>query len=188
MKILLVNNYTIHMQELNELLSREHKVTVVDMEKLTLKMSKRFDAVVLSGGSKYEVSEFPEKFEEQFKIMKSGKPVFGVCLGFQAICHCFGDKVVKLDEEIDRVIEIQTVKDDTVLKDIPKDFKARESHSWGVKENNGELIVIAKSKYCIELVKHPKLPIYASQFHPEMNQETDGIKVLENWLKIVSEK
>ena len=186
MKILLVNNYTIHLDELKEMLSEED-VTTVNTEDLTLEMSKKFDAVVISGGSKYEVSQNPEAFAEQFKIIKSGKPVFGVCLGFQAVCHAFGEKVEKLDEEIERIDEVEKIKEDKMLKGLPKKFKASEAHSWGVKEINGELIVLAKSKQCIEMVKHPKLPVYATQFHPEVRPELDGSKVLKNFLKEIKQ-
>ncbi len=185
MKILLVNNYSIYFPHLKELLSKNHQVTEVYMEDLTLEMSKDFDAVVLSGGSKYEVSEDPEEFAEQIKIINSGKPVFGVCLGFQAICHAFGDKVVKLDKEIEGIEDIEIVKKDPVLKDVSKKFQGYEGHSWGVKEITGELITLAKSKNCIELVKHPKLPVYGSQFHPEEHQELDATKILINFLESI---
>jgi anthranilate/para-aminobenzoate synthase component II len=182
MKILLVNNYTIHLDELKDMLSEE-EVTTINSEDLTLEMSKKFDAVVLSGGSKYEVSDNPEAFEEQFKIIKSGKPVFGVCLGFQAVCHAFGEKVEKLSKGIDGVIEIKKEKNDKLIKELPEKFKAFEGHSLGVKKINGELIVLAKSKDCIEMVKHPKLPVYATQFHPEVQPQLDDAQVLRNFLK-----
>mgnify|MGYP001561349795 CR=1 FL=1 len=183
MKILLVNNYTIHLDELKDMLSEED-VTTVNSEDLTLEMSKNFDAVVISGGSKYEVSEDPKAFEEQFKIIKSGKPVFGVCLGFQAVCHAFGEKVEKLSRGIDGVEEVEKLKNDELLKGFKKTFNAFEGHSWGVKKIKGELITLAKSKDCVEMVKHPKLPVYATQFHPEVQPELDGSKVLKNFLKM----
>ncbi len=186
MKILLVNNYTIHLDELKDMLFEE-EVTTVNSEDLTLEMSKNFDAVVLSGGSKYEVVENPELFEEQIKIIKSGKPVFGVCLGFQIMCHAFGEKVEKLGKSIDGVMEVTKEKNDLLLKGFKKTFKVFEGHSWGVKKIKGELITLAKSKDCVEMVKHPKLPVYATQFHPEAQTELEGAQVLRNFLKWVEE-
>ncbi|MBI5065308.1 gamma-glutamyl-gamma-aminobutyrate hydrolase family protein [Candidatus Woesearchaeota archaeon] len=183
MKILLVNNTSIHFPALKELLEKDHVVTSVHIEELKSEMATSHDVVVLSGGSKYEVSDSPEMFEEQFKIFKSGKPVFGVCLGFQAICHAFGEKVEKLGFEVEGIIEVQKTKNDPLLKGLKKSFKAYEGHSWGVKKINGELITLAQSKHCVEMVKHPKLPVYGTQFHPEVHQELDGLKVLENFLK-----
>ncbi len=182
MKILLVNNHSMYFPDLKALLEKNHSVSVFTIEELKAEMAENFDVVVLSGGAKYEVSDSPEMFEEQFKIMKSGKPVFGVCLGFQAICHAFGETVEKLGHEIEGIAEVQKIKSDPLLKGLKKKFKAWEGHSWGTKKIKGELIVLAKSEHCIEMVKHPKLPVYGTQFHPEV-QELDGRKILENFLK-----
>ncbi len=186
MKILLVNNTSMYFQALKELLEKNHDVTCSHIEELKAEMAEGHNVVVLSGGAKYEVVERPDMFEEQIKIMKSGKPVFGVCLGFQAICHAFGEKIEKLDHEIEGMIEVQKVKNNPALKGIKKNFKVYEGHSWGVKKIKGELITLATSKHCVEMVKHPKLPVYGTQFHPEVQQELDGKKVLDNFLKIYS--
>ncbi len=186
MNILLVDNATIFLNNLKELLNKNDcKVTSVPIDKLKAEMADSYDAVVLSGGSKYEVSDSPEMFKEQFKIIKSGKPVYGVCLGFQAICYAFGEKVGHLGYEIEGVFDVEANKTDKLLEGLNKTFKVWEGHSWAVKKINGELITLAKSQKCVEIVKHPTLPVYASQFHPEV-QELDGRKVLENFIKMYS--
>ncbi|RLI99955.1 MAG: hypothetical protein DRP06_02685 [Candidatus Aenigmatarchaeota archaeon] len=81
MKILLVNNLTKHLEELQEIL-KPHKITTVHFQELPKNYSD-FDYILLSGGSKYKVKNNEKIYKQEIELIKKSEiPVFGICLGF----------------------------------------------------------------------------------------------------------
>ena len=189
MNILLVNNYSIYFSLLKKQLSKFARLKIVMLDDVLLKDCKSVDAVVLSGGGKYNVSVTPNMFSEQYKIVKSGIPVLGVCLGFQIICHAFGEPVIRLPSTIEGRERIRKVGDDQILKNIPVHFNAQEGHSWGVKTlKKNTLVILAKSNHCIEAVRHKSLPVWGVQFHPEASKNMSGARVIHNFIEVCKKK
>ena len=159
------------------------------LDDILLKDCKGVDVVVLSGGGKYNVSVTPDMFSEQYKIVKSGIPVLGVCLGFQIICHAFGEPVIRLPSTIEGRERIRKIGNDQLLKNIPANFTAQEGHSWGVKTLKKKILVtLARSKHCIEAVKHKTLPVWGVQFHPEASKGMSGARVIKNFIDVYKKK
>ncbi len=183
MKILLINNYSQFFDTLKGRLS-DHDVTVASFDRECIIGLDEFDCIILSGGSRFEVMENEDMFQEEMRIIRnSRKPILGICLGLQIIGRAFDENIVKLDSMIEGPQNIEILKDDVLFSGFEKGMKVFQSHEWGMKEAKN-LIPIAKSEHCIEAFKHPDKIIYGVQFHPEVVEGNDGIKILENFLKL----
>lgn len=56
----------------------------------------------------------------------------------------------------------------------------------GLLKKTNNLIPLAKSKFGVEIIKHPKKIIYGVQFHPEIKVSRNySKKILNNFLEIV---
>ncbi|RLI99956.1 MAG: hypothetical protein DRP06_02690 [Candidatus Aenigmatarchaeota archaeon] len=77
---------------------------------------------------------------------------------------------------------------DIIEKDILveriKKLSVFEAHRFYVKEVRN-LILLAKSKIGVEIIKHRKKLIYRVQFHPEIKmEENQGIQIPTNFLNL----
>jgi GMP synthase-like glutamine amidotransferase len=174
MKILLVNNKTKHFDELTKALAG-HKVEIQDYKPGIWFHDMGKDLIILSGGGGEgrEVQDFHEpnvlwyEHEMQF-IRKTDKPILGICMGFEVISAAFGAKITKMPKGIEGFTNLNTT-----LKGIQK-LKTRklrqfEAHDWRVKTvPRKHFDVLAKSNTGVEILRHKKRPIIATQFHPEV--------------------
>jgi GMP synthase-like glutamine amidotransferase len=174
MKILLVNNKTKHFDELTKALAG-HKVEIQDYKPGIWFHDMGKDLIILSGGGGEgrEVQDFHEpnvlwyEHEMQF-IRKTDKPILGICMGFEVISAAFGAKITKMPKGIEGFTTLKTT-----LKGV-RELKARklrqfEAHDWRVKTvPRKHFDVLAKSNTGVEILRHKKRPIIATQFHPEV--------------------
>jgi GMP synthase-like glutamine amidotransferase len=188
MKILLVNNNTIHLQELNNALAG-HEVEVQEYQPGIWFHDVGKDLVILSGGGGEgkEVHDYHKPShlwyeDEMHFVRKTEKPVLGICMGFEIIASAFGAKVVKMPKGIERFASSKTtIKGKRRLKAIK--LRQFEAHDWCVKNvPRKDFHVLAKSTRGIELIKHKKRPIIATQFHPEVPGGTLHIEQLLHYL------
>ncbi len=186
MKILLINNHSPH---LIELISKFKNVKVVDFEKIKKGEENKFDAIVLSGGSSFPIIYYEKKYSKELDIIrKSDKPILGICLGFELINFAFGEKLKLMNKREKGKIKIKQISKDKLFSLLPNEFEVYGSHRWIVPKNRF-LKSIAKSKDCIEAVKHPEKNIWGVQFHPEVFvKKSHAERILKNFLKIVKEK
>ena len=190
MKLLIINNLTQHLEELLLLLSK-HDVSVIDFDALDQSFNDdAYDKIILTGSSWYGVKKYAEtKYKAEIKLIKkSKKPILGICLGMQLIAHAYGEELVRNPIKEEGLVEITIIKKDKLVQRLPQHFRGMEKHFWNV-ENTTKLITIARSKKCVEILKHPNKEIYGVQFHPEIQDEklekekNEGQKILENFLK-----
>jgi len=113
-------------------------------------------------------------------------PLFGVCLGHQAIGQAFGGKVVRAG----RVMHGKTsrIRHDGrgVFASIDNDFIATRYHSLVVERASLPkcLAVTAESEDGeIMGLRHRALPVEGVQFHPEALLTEHGHKMLQNFLE-----
>ncbi|MCK4730238.1 MAG: gamma-glutamyl-gamma-aminobutyrate hydrolase family protein [Candidatus Aenigmarchaeota archaeon] len=186
MKILLVNNITKHLEELREIL-KPHEITTVNFQELPKNYSD-FDCIILSGGSKYKVKNNEEIYKQEIELIKNSEiPVFGICLGFELICHFYGEKIEMLKEKKRGLRNLEIIEKDSLLKGIEK-LSVFEAHRFYVKKVKN-LILLAKSEIGAEIIKHREKPVYGVQFHPEIRLEKNqGTKILTNFLKLCKTK
>ncbi|MBP6865955.1 MAG: gamma-glutamyl-gamma-aminobutyrate hydrolase family protein [Candidatus Pacebacteria bacterium] len=188
MKILIINNETKHLGELQELL-KKHEVSVVEFSALQNTDPDYFNAIVLSGGSMFPVLGNEEKLlRETNLVLNTPKPIFGICFGFELIAHLFGAELEAMSAKENGILEINVTEPSDLFLDI-KNFQVYEAHRFVVKELPNSLVSLAESKDGIEAFRHKEKEIYAVQFHPEMfPDKTAGKDIFENFLKLVEEK
>jgi anthranilate synthase/aminodeoxychorismate synthase-like glutamine amidotransferase len=118
-------------------------------------------------------------------------PIFGVCLGHQAIGEAFGGQVV-------RASQLMHGKTSTVTHDVKGIFAGLESpltctryHSLIVAEESlpAELMVTASTSEngggsVIMGLRHRTLPIEGVQFHPESVLTEGGHQMIRNFLEM----
>ena len=117
----------------------------------------------------------------------SGKiPIFGVCLGHQAIGQVFGGKVIRAPKPMHGKLSKVHHNGKGVFRDVPNDFNATRYHSLTVEPETfpSELEITAQSEDgVIQGLQHKTLPIFGVQFHPESIASEHGHKILGNCLQ-----
>jgi len=118
--------------------------------------------------------------------MKTGQPIFGVCLGHQAIAEAMGATVTSAEELMHGKTSQVFHDESLVYKDVPEPFTATRYHSLAVVSNTvpEDLIVTSKTAGGVIMgLQHKTLPIYGVQFHPESVLTQGGYQMLGNWLE-----
>lgn len=124
--------------------------------------------------------------------INSGTPIFGVCLGLQAIVEYFGGSLATLDYPFHG--KKVSINDYTgkLLSGLPMDrFQVGVYHSLYADKANfpSVLNIVAESEHGIVMaVEHSTLPIWAVQFHPESILSMHGnygLKIIENVVKLL---
>lgn len=128
-----------------------------------------YDAVVISG-SQWMLSE-DEPSRELVAVIRSLRvPTLGICFGHQLLARAFGAEV-RRGELVDR--------DETVRIELPWPLFDGLGASCVMRESHRELVVLesvrsigwpvgASSASCsVEAIRHPELPLFGVQFHPE---------------------
>jgi len=113
-------------------------------------------------------------------------PLFGVCLGHQAIGAVFGSPVVRAPELLHGKTS-DVVHDGTgVLAGLPSPFTATRYHSLAVAEDAlaPEIVVTGRTPSGVVMaLRHESLPIDGVQFHPESVLTQGGHRMVGNWLR-----
>ncbi|MDM4721633.1 aminodeoxychorismate/anthranilate synthase component II [Micromonospora sp. WMMA1363] len=112
-------------------------------------------------------------------------PLFGVCLGHQAIGEAFGATVARAPELLHGKTSEVRHHDAGVLAGLPNPFTATRYHSLAVLPETlpAELEVTGwTGSGVVMAMRHRTLPIEGVQFHPESVLTEGGHVMLANWL------
>jgi anthranilate synthase/aminodeoxychorismate synthase-like glutamine amidotransferase len=113
------------------------------------------------------------------------KPIFGVCLGHQAVGQFFGGQVVRATRLMHGKTSPIAHRDTDVFKGMPQGFAATRYHSLLVDRATfpAELEVTAETAEGEVMgLRHRTLPIWGVQFHPESIATAGGERILHNFL------
>jgi para-aminobenzoate synthetase component 2 len=113
-------------------------------------------------------------------------PLFGVCLGHQAIGAVFGSPVVRAPELLHGKTSLVEHDGTGVLAGLPSPFVATRYHSLAVEESAlpPEIIVTGRTASGVVMaLRHATLPIDGVQFHPESVLTQGGHRMVANWLR-----
>ncbi len=120
---------------------------------------------------------------------KGKLPIFGVCLGMQAIGYYFGFEIRKSKRIMHGKVDAILVRKPSVLfKDLPDKFNATRYHSLVVEGNVDGFDVIAESESDEEImgIENQDLRILGVQFHPESYTSEFGLQIVRNFVKEVA--
>ena len=112
-------------------------------------------------------------------------PIFGVCLGHQAIGAAFGATVTRAPELLHGKTSLVHHRGEGVLKGLPDPFTATRYHSLAVLPDTlpAEIEVTGTTDSGVVMaMRHRSLPIEGVQFHPESVLTEGGHLMLANWL------
>lgn len=145
-----------------------------------------FDKVVISPG--------PNTPSESGLLMNSlpflvGRyPVLGICLGHQALGEYFGAELKLAKRPMHGKVSEIVNNGKGIYDGLPHKFKVCRYHSLIVElDDDGVLQETARTddKECMGF-QHKTLPVSGMQYHPEAILTENGLKLLENWLKMIS--
>jgi para-aminobenzoate synthetase component 2 len=113
-------------------------------------------------------------------------PLFGVCLGHQAIGAVFGAPVVRAPELLHGKTSAIVHDGVGVLDGLPSPFVATRYHSLAIEESAlpQEILVTGRTPSGVVMaLRHATLPIEGVQFHPESVLTQDGHRIVANWAR-----
>jgi anthranilate synthase component 2 len=116
-------------------------------------------------------------------------PVFGVCLGMQAIGQAFGGEVVRAPVPMHGKVSTVRHTGRSVFRGINAAFEATRYHSLVVARDTcpTDLEVTAETGDGLVMgLAHRTLPIHGVQFHPESIKSEHGGRIVRNFLDIAA--
>jgi para-aminobenzoate synthetase component 2 len=114
-------------------------------------------------------------------------PLFGVCLGLQAIAVAFGASVGRAPELLHGKTSQVHHRGEGVLAGLPDPFTATRYHSLAVEPATvpAALAVTGETDSgVIMAMRHRELAVEGVQFHPESVLTEGGHRLLANWLAV----
>ncbi len=183
-RILIVDNYDSFVFNLAQYLGQlGAEVTVERNDAVPADAALGFDGVLLSPG--------PGEPHDAGVCMDmvaacAGRvPVFGVCLGHQAIGAVFGGVVSRAPELLHGKTSMVHHTGVGVLAGLPNPFRATRYHSLAVESASmpAELEVTGWTDSGVVMaLRHRELDVEGVQFHPESVLTEGGHRMLANWL------
>ncbi len=190
-KILVIDNYDSFVFNLVQYLQQlGAECTVVRNDAVAAAEAANYNGVLISPGP-----GTPEKAGISIEMIKycaeHSIPLFGVCLGHQAIGVAFGATVSRAPELLHGKTSLVYHQQEGVLADLPSPFTATRYHSLCVEKNSVPKtlhITGSTDSGLVMSMEHTSLPIQGVQFHPESVLTEHGHQMLANWLVMCGDK
>ncbi len=190
MKILILDNYdsfTYNLVHMVEKITGNFPV-VFRNDEISIEAVGNYDVIMLSPGP--GIPNEAGNLKDVIKRYSGIKPIFGVCLGLQAITEVFGGTIINLEDVFHGVATEMRItdKDAVIFKDVPETFLAARYHSWAATDEGfpEEIQVTARDEDgLIQAIQHKIFPISAVQFHPESILTDVGEQLLRNFINSV---
>jgi anthranilate synthase/aminodeoxychorismate synthase-like glutamine amidotransferase len=113
-------------------------------------------------------------------------PIFGVCLGHQAIGYAFGGNIVRAARLMHGKASRIRSDGKTIYRGLPNPFVAGRYHSLILeKDSVPDCLMVAAETEEGEImgVRHREYPVEGIQFHPESILTPQGKRVMKNFLE-----
>lgn len=186
--ILLIDNYDSFSYNLYQLVGEiEPDIKVIRNDEMTVDEIRALapDRIILSPGPGR-----PEDAGVIIDVIKQlGKdiPIFGVCLGHQAMCMAFGATVTYAQRLMHgKQSDVKFDNDSLIFKGCPSVAPVARYHSLAADPDTIPdcLKVTAVTEQGeVMAVQHKTYPIYGVQFHPESIMTPDGKQMIKNFIK-----
>ena len=112
-------------------------------------------------------------------------PMYGVCLGMQALAQHFGAQVVRANFPMHgKVSELDYQSNHPMFHYITSPFNVCRYHSLVVDnlQDTKLLVTATTAEGEVMGIAHESLPVWGVQFHPEAILTTQGLQLIKNWL------
>ena len=183
-RILVVDNYDSFVFNIVQYLAQlGAEVDVRRNDEVTPEDARGYDGVLLSPGpgTPADAGVCLRMVRELGGVL----PIFGVCLGHQAIGEAYGADVVRAPELLHGKTSLVHHRGEGVLAGLPNPFTATRYHSLEIDPPSlpDVLEVTATTESgLIMAVRHRTLDVEGVQFHPESVLTEGGHRMLANWL------
>jgi anthranilate synthase component 2 len=117
-------------------------------------------------------------------------PIFGVCLGLQAMGQAFGGEVVRAPLPMHGKVSTIHHRGEGVFRGINGPLRATRYHSLIVRRDTfpAELAVTAESEDGLVMgLQHRSRPVHGVQFHPESILSEHGLTIFKNFLDLAAD-
>ncbi|MEM0453216.1 MAG: gamma-glutamyl-gamma-aminobutyrate hydrolase family protein [Sulfolobales archaeon] len=142
-----------------------------------------FDGIVISGGPQNIPDDIHNFSGITDLILKSSRPILGICLGHQLISYVYGGVIDDGGEYGSTVLYID--KEDAILRGLGSKTIVWESHNKAVITPPKDFLVLARSeKIPVQALAHIKKPTYSVQFHPEVKHTEKGELIFNNFIEL----
>jgi para-aminobenzoate synthetase component 2 len=183
-RILVVDNYDSFVFNLVQYLAQlGAEVDVRRNDAVSTDEARAYDGVLLSPGPGTPADA--GVCIEMVHALAGVVPIFGVCLGHQAIGEAYGAVVGRAPELLHGKTSLVHHDGSGVLAGLPDPFTATRYHSLAIEPASvpAELEVTARTDNgVIMAVRHRTLAVEGVQFHPESVLTEGGHRMLANWL------
>jgi len=183
-RILVVDNYDSFVFNLVQYLGQlDAKCVVLRNDEVSPSDALGYDGVLLSPGP-----GTPEEAGVCVPLVREvgGRvPIFGVCLGHQAIAVAYGGVVSRAPELLHGKTSAVRHSGAGVLAGLPDPFTATRYHSLAVDEATLPDFVEVTGRTesgVVMAMRHRELDVEGVQFHPESVLTEGGHRMLANWL------
>ena len=185
--VLLIDNYDSFTYNLYQYFSVFVDIVVVkndDSNLLTEDLTK-YEALILSPGpgKPSDAGFMPKVIEKYYDKM----PIFGICLGHQALIEFFGGKIVLAPEVKHGKISMVKHSENNLFLNFSNPIEVMRYHSLVAEKAHfpKTLQIEAESleDETIQAFKHINLPIFGVQFHPESIGTEKGKEIIQNFLR-----
>ncbi len=188
MKILILDNYDSFTYNLVHMVEKITGIypDVFRNDEITIEQVDNYDMIMLSPGP--GIPDEAGILKDVIKHYAGKKPIFGVCLGLQAITEVFGGTIENMNEVYHGVAtDMKVIKEDTILfQNTPNIFPAARYHSWIASKDNfpNELEITAiDDEGGIMALRHKTHNISAVQFHPESILTEVGEQIVRDFIE-----
>ncbi|MDE5640156.1 MAG: gamma-glutamyl-gamma-aminobutyrate hydrolase family protein [Bifidobacterium castoris] len=147
-----------------------------------------YDGVLISPGPGAPVDAGVS--EDMIRVCAATRtPMFGVCLGMQALAEVFGCTVSHAPSIMHGKTSLVEHIDDEIFAGVANPMTATRYHSLAVEPDSVpadalEVTAWTVDDHIVQGIKHRELPLYAVQFHPESVLTQDGYRLFANWLAV----
>ncbi len=183
--ILLLDNYDSFTYNIAQILGQlGRKFDVVRNDKITVEqiLQKEYNALIISPGP--GIPKTSGITLEAIDSLKGIIPIFGVCLGLQAIGEVFGANVIRAPQLMHGKTSEIFHDNNTIFNGLPNPFIATRYHSLIVQRNSihDKLEITAETKDGIVMgLRHKEYQIEGVQFHPESILTEAGKQLFSNF-------
>ena len=185
-RILVVDNYDSFVFNLVQYLAQlGAEVDVRRNDEVTTEQARTYDGVLLSPGP-----GTPEDAGVCMAIVREcagDVPIFGVCLGHQAIAAAYGATVSRAPELLHGKTSEVFHEDLGVLAGLPSPFTATRYHSLAVDPAtvpDALEVTGTTAGGVIMAIRHREVAVEGVQFHPESIASEHGHTILKNFLEL----
>lgn len=188
-RLLFIDNYDSFTYNVVHLLASqgaEQDILLNDDERLVPEVLDDY-ALLVVGPGPGNPSQQPRMMAVLRSAIKRKMPVFGVCLGLQAIGEVFGATVAHAPSQMHGKTSPITHDGSSVFAGLPSPFTATRYHSLCLDAGSvpDDLRVTARSEDgVVQGIAHATLPIAAVQFHPESVLSEHGARLVRTALSL----